>query len=141
MDAEAWETVDRLVAWLDAESALAPDVELLLRFMKLSEETGEVTEAVIGVLGQNPRKGLTHTWDDVDSELCDVILTAMVALRTRNPDAANIFKAHMASVASRSLTTTNRPPHSRENPPRARPVVRAQPAGSTVRGAVNPTFD
>ncbi|MEV7967450.1 MazG-like family protein [Sphaerisporangium sp. NPDC088356] len=107
MDAETWDTVGRLVAWLDAESTLAPDVELLLRFMKLSEETGEVTEAVIGVLGQNPRKGFTHTWDDVDSELCDVILTAMVALRTRNPDAANVFKAHMAAVASRSLTTTN----------------------------------
>ncbi|WP_424536832.1 MazG-like family protein [Sphaerisporangium viridialbum] len=104
MDAETWDTVDRLVAWLDAESTLAPDVELLLRLMKLSEEAGEVAEAVIGALGQNPRKGFTHTWDDVDSELCDVILTAMVALRTRNTDAANVFRAHMAAVASRSLT-------------------------------------
>ncbi|MCW2876786.1 MAG: hypothetical protein JWQ95_886 [Sphaerisporangium sp.] len=102
MDADTWETVDRLVAWLDAESTLAPDVELLLRLMKVSEETGEVAQAVIGVLGQNPRKGFTHTWDDVDSELCDVILTAMVALRTRNADAAKVLNTRLAAVASRS---------------------------------------
>jgi NTP pyrophosphatase (non-canonical NTP hydrolase) len=102
MDADTWETVDRLVAWLDAESTLAPDVELLLRLMKVSEETGEVAQAVIGVLGQNPRKGFTHTWDDVDSELCDVILTAMVALRTRNADAAEVLNTRLAAVASRS---------------------------------------
>ncbi|RCG29021.1 hypothetical protein DQ384_21980 [Sphaerisporangium album] len=102
MDAETWETVERLVAWLDARSALAPDVELMSRLMKLSEETGEVAAAVIGVLGQNPRKGFTHTWDDVDRELCDVILTAMVALRSRTPDAAAVFRSHLAAVASRA---------------------------------------
>jgi NTP pyrophosphatase (non-canonical NTP hydrolase) len=107
MDAETWETVDELVAWLDAESTLAPDVKLLLRLMKVSEETGEVAEAVIGVLGQNPRKGFTHTWDAVDRELCDVILTGMVALRSRNADAAKVFKAHLAAVASRSRMHTS----------------------------------
>jgi hypothetical protein len=35
-----------------------------------------------GPLGQNPRKGITHTWDDVQAELCDVMFTAMVALTT-----------------------------------------------------------
>jgi hypothetical protein len=37
--------------------------------MKIGEEVGETNQAVIGVLGQNPRKGVTHTWEDVHAEL------------------------------------------------------------------------
>jgi hypothetical protein len=66
------------------------DTGPLLRIMKLTEETGEVTQAVTGTLGQNPRKGVTHTWDDVQAELCDVIFTAMVALTQRR--ACNEFR-------------------------------------------------
>ncbi|MET8157283.1 MazG-like family protein [Sphaerisporangium sp. NPDC005289] len=103
MDAGTWGNVERLVGWLDAASALAPESELLLRLMKVSEETGEVAAAVIGALGQNPRKGVTHTWEQVDAELCDVILTAMVALRSRNTDAANVFREHVTGVVTRAL--------------------------------------
>jgi NTP pyrophosphatase (non-canonical NTP hydrolase) len=71
--------------------------------MKLTEEAGEVTQAVIGTLGQNPRKGVTHTWDDVQAELCDVMFTAMVALATLTPDAREVFNAHLARVAGRPL--------------------------------------
>ena len=77
----------------------------LLRIMKLTEETGEVTQAVTGTLGQNPRKGVTHTWEDVQAELCDVIFTAMVALTTLTPDARETFDGHLARVAARSLGT------------------------------------
>jgi NTP pyrophosphatase (non-canonical NTP hydrolase) len=71
--------------------------------LKLSEEVGEVAQAVIGVKGHNPRKGTTHSWQDVESELCDVIVTAMVALRTLTPDAAQVFASHLGGVADRSL--------------------------------------
>jgi hypothetical protein len=54
MDERAWDTVDQLVRWLDDSSTLAPETERLLRVMKLSEEVGETTQAIIGVLGQNP---------------------------------------------------------------------------------------
>jgi NTP pyrophosphatase (non-canonical NTP hydrolase) len=73
--------------------------------MKLTEEAGEVTQAVIGTLGQNPRKGLTHTWEDVQAELCDVIVTAMVALTmltSLTPDARETFDGHLARAASRT---------------------------------------
>ncbi|MER6558204.1 MazG-like family protein [Streptomyces sp. NPDC001027] len=83
---------------------------LLLRVLKLSEEVGEVAQAVIGATGQNPRKGVTHTWDDVQSELCDVIITALVALRTLTPDAPAVFAAHLARVAERSLGDADDPP-------------------------------
>lgn len=103
MDERAWDTVDQLVGWLDKSSTLPPETDRLLRVMKLAEEVGETTQAVAGVLGTNPRKGVTHTWQDVEAELCDVILTAMVALSTVNPDARKVFAEHLERVAGRSL--------------------------------------
>jgi NTP pyrophosphatase (non-canonical NTP hydrolase) len=79
---DVWDTIGRLVAWLDAENSAPPEMARLLRVLKISEEAGEVAEAVIGVTGSNPRKGNSHTWEDVRKELCDVILTSMVALQT-----------------------------------------------------------
>jgi hypothetical protein len=103
MDDTTWDAAGQLAAWLDANTSLPPEHSTLLRLMKLSEEVGEVTAAVIGVLGQNPRKGVTHTWDDVHAELCDVILTAMVALATITPDARAIFAERLRLVCARSL--------------------------------------
>src|SRR3984957_4491263 len=102
---DAWGTIEEIVRWLDDSITLAPETEKLLRIMKLTEEAGEVTQAVIGTLGQNPRKGVTHTWEDVQAELCDVIFTAMVALTTLTPDARETFDGHLARVARRSLGT------------------------------------
>ncbi|KUJ37229.1 hypothetical protein ACZ90_69920 [Streptomyces albus subsp. albus] len=99
-----WDTVGRLVGWLDRNSTAPRDQELLLRVLKLSEEVGEVAAALIGVTGQNPRKGVTHTWDEVHAELCDVILTAMVALASHTPDARELFAGHLRRVAARSLS-------------------------------------
>jgi hypothetical protein len=111
VDERAWDTVKLLVDWLDEASALPPETERLLRVMKLSEEVGETTQALFGVLGQNPRKGVTHTWRDVEAELCDVILTAMVALTTINADARKIFAERLDHVAGRSLGTGSGKPH------------------------------
>jgi NTP pyrophosphatase (non-canonical NTP hydrolase) len=102
---DPWGTIEEIVRWLDDSSTLAPETEKLLRIMKLTEEAGEVTQAVIGTLGQNPRKGVTHTWEDVQAELCDVIFTAMVALATLTPDARETFDGHLARVVGRSLGT------------------------------------
>nr|WP_206439898.1 MazG-like family protein [Streptomyces scabichelini] len=99
-----WDTVGHLHEWLvRAQPSRPPQEALLLRMLKLSEEVGEVAEAVIGATGQNPRKGTTHSWDDVQSELCDVIITAAVALRTLTPQAREVFAAHLDRVRERSL--------------------------------------
>jgi hypothetical protein len=42
--------------------------------MKLTEETGEVRQALIGAMGQNHRQGVTHTRDE------------MLPLASRNPN-------------------------------------------------------
>ncbi|MFE4546060.1 MazG-like family protein [Streptomyces sp. NPDC056785] len=126
-DEDVWDSIDRLYEWLDGDGDgdgtgdAGPDdgrprsgrEELLLRILKLSEEVGEVAQAVIGATGQNPRKGTTHTWDDVRSELCDVVITGLVALRTLAPDAREVFTAHLAGVTERSLGTGRGPgrPH------------------------------
>ncbi|MFI1966901.1 MazG-like family protein [Streptomyces pathocidini] len=100
---DTWETIDRLVEWLDEESGVSPEVARLLRVLKISEEAGEVAEAIQGVTGSNPRKGNSHTWEDVQAELCDVIFTSMVALRTITADADKVFTERLAHVAERSL--------------------------------------
>ncbi|MFD7449974.1 MazG-like family protein [Kitasatospora sp. NPDC059827] len=105
MDSRIWESVDHLVAWLDDQSTQSPQEERLLRLLKLSEEVGEVGAAVIGATGQNPRKGVTHTWEDVQHELCDVVFSALVALRTLTPDAARVFDERLAYVEQRSAAS------------------------------------
>jgi NTP pyrophosphatase (non-canonical NTP hydrolase) len=102
---DLWARIDDLWAWLDTHRAHDDREGLLLRMLKLSEEVGEVAQAVIGATGQNPRKGTTHTWQDVEAELCDVVITALVALRTLTPQAREVFGRHLARVTERSLGT------------------------------------
>ncbi|MGP4027266.1 MazG-like family protein [Actinomadura sp. 3N407] len=91
-----WADVDALTSWLDANATESPrwwwspgrrrtarEHELTLRIAKCSEELGEVVDARIRALGQNPRKGKTATGQDVATELCDVVVTALVALTTQ----------------------------------------------------------
>ncbi|WP_051830916.1 MULTISPECIES: MazG-like family protein [Streptomyces] len=70
---------------------------LPLQVVKIQEEAGEVAEALLGVLGANPRKGVSHTVTDLQSELCDVITAAMVALRETTSDPAAVLTAHLAA--------------------------------------------
>ncbi|KUL25445.1 MazG-like family protein [Streptomyces regalis] len=101
--ADLWASIDDLWTWLDANRPVGDKEGMLLRMLKLSEEVGEVAQAVIGATGQNPRKGVTHSWEDVQGELCDVVITALVALRTLTPDTREVFTRHLARVKERSL--------------------------------------
>ncbi|MFR9673955.1 MazG-like family protein [Streptomyces sp. TR06-5] len=103
MDDDSWTTAARLADWLDEASGRPREVQLLLQVLKITEEAGEAAEALQGVLGANPRKGRSHTEEDVAGELCDVIVSAMVALTTVAPDAAAVFRRHLARVSVRSL--------------------------------------
>lgn len=105
---DLWSDIGILTAWLDASNGRS-DEELTLRILKLSEEVGEVAEALIGMRGQNPRKGVTHTSDDVAGELCDVIVTAMVALNTLTGD-PKVSRAYLASKMTRLLARAEETP-------------------------------
>lgn len=78
-------TLDMLDHWLDenvaSEYKQQPMAQDWARISKVAEELGEAIAAFIGVTGQNPRKGITHTPDQVVEELADVALTALVAIQ------------------------------------------------------------
>ncbi|MET9813983.1 MazG-like family protein [Streptomyces sp. NPDC006355] len=103
---DLWASIDALWEWLESSTPIEGPEGLLLRILKLNEEVGEVAEAVIGVTGHNPRKGVTHTWDDVQSELCDVAVTALMVLRTLTPEAREVFTRHLERVTERSRATS-----------------------------------
>lgn len=78
-----------IVMVLDANDAIHgrdPTTRLGYRILKICEEAGEASEAFIGMIGQNPLKGICRSSDDVASEVCDVIITAIVALASAEPD-------------------------------------------------------
>ena len=51
------------------------------RVAKIGEEAGEAIDALIGVTGQNPRKGTYGSPTELFDELADAALTAMYALQ------------------------------------------------------------
>ncbi|MFJ9420752.1 MazG-like family protein [Streptomyces sp. NPDC101249] len=98
---DLWPTISNLVAWLDANNGRS-QTEIGLRILKLTEEVGETAQAWIGATGQNPRKGITHTRTDVADELCDVIVTAAVALASLVDDPGSHLDTKLAKIAARS---------------------------------------
>lgn len=104
MDTASWELIARLVGWLDKKSPVTGDNAKLMRVLKIGEEFGEVAEAVHGAMAANPRKGESHTWEDVNKELCDVAITSLIALASLAPDAQKLFEARLQHIAERSLS-------------------------------------
>jgi NTP pyrophosphatase (non-canonical NTP hydrolase) len=84
-DDPIWSAVDSARKWLDRSNGTLP-LELTCRILKVTEEAGEAAQAWIGLLGQNPRKGVTHTRDQVAAELADVAFTALVAIASLDVD-------------------------------------------------------
>ncbi|GAQ58740.1 MazG-like family protein [Streptomyces acidiscabies] len=95
-----WDQVRAITARLDGHNGDS-EHETAMRLLKLTEEAGEVAQAYIGLRGQNPRKGVTHTEADVAAELCDVILTAMVALHRFTDDPATALTTVVHRAADR----------------------------------------
>jgi NTP pyrophosphatase (non-canonical NTP hydrolase) len=68
--------IERLEAYLRSRNVTIP-----VQIIKVQEELGEVAEAFVGFMGLNPRKGITHTPEDVALELADVVMTALVGIK------------------------------------------------------------
>ena len=101
MTPENWAVIRGLVDWLDEDSPVKGELSVAMRLGKVGEEFGEAWAAYIGVMGQNPRKGRTHTPADVADELCDVIVTAAVALHLFASDPAAHLDAKLKKIATR----------------------------------------
>ncbi|MEU9148564.1 MazG-like family protein [Streptomyces sp. NPDC048349] len=116
----AWDTITALAARFDAsdaEQGLRPEESHLLQVLKIGEEFGEAAQAVIGAKGTNPRKGRSHSWDDVHDEVCDVVITGLVALARMRPDAASYFTGQLALKAAKFLPAAVSPPPQRGEGP------------------------
>jgi DNA polymerase III alpha subunit len=100
---DPWQAIAALVAWLDAHNGTGQQ-ETALRLLKVTEEAGEAASAYIGATGQNPRKGTTHTPADVADELCDVIVSAMVALHSFTDQPARHLTAKLTAVTERACS-------------------------------------
>jgi len=98
-----------LSSWID-ESNTHRDPEAVLwgRVAKLTEESGEAIAALIGLTGQNPRKGVTHTAEDVVAELLDVAITALGAVEHMTGNVGLALPelcAKVAAVHTRAMST------------------------------------
>lgn len=84
-----WDHLARL------HSGFLADIDEQTLIMKIAEELGEAVQAYIGITGQNPRKGVYGTRDDVQKELADVIVTAGVAMIAIAGGNADDARAHL----------------------------------------------
>lgn len=67
--------------WVDQANAHRDEeAQIWGRVAKVGEENGEVLAALIGWLGANPRKNVTHSKQDVIDELLDVAVAALGAV-------------------------------------------------------------
>lgn len=86
---------DKIKATQDAERGP------VYRLLKVQEEAGEVAQAVIGFAGANKRKGVTHSEIDVAKELCDVVVSAMVALHDWTAHPETLLKVQLQVLQER----------------------------------------
>ncbi|MFJ8690197.1 MazG-like family protein [Micromonospora wenchangensis] len=99
-DTSMFDIVRRVTAQLNTINGTGRE-EVGLRILKVTEEAGEAASAWIGTIGQNPRKGVTHTRDDVAAELADVVLTALVAIGSLGLDPEQVVGDCITKVAAR----------------------------------------
>lgn len=103
MDDRTWLIVAQLRAWYDtATGDLSPEAIVAHRVLKLAEEVGEASEALVGVAGTNPRKGQTHTMADVAKEASDIVITGLMLLDSITGDAKAAFAGHLETLWQRA---------------------------------------
>lgn len=94
--------IDHSPNYLDVD----PEARDWRRIQKVVQETGEAFEAFCGSLGENPRKGFTHSRADVTRELMDSALAALGAVEHFNGNdgrTLELFLEHIQRVHTRAL--------------------------------------
>lgn len=105
---ETGSQIAELSAYIDSGptyEGLSTEAHVWRRIAKVTEENGEVTEAWLGVIGENQRKGTFGSVDDVIRELLDVATCALGAVEhlTGNVgESAELLAYHVARVHRRA---------------------------------------
>jgi NTP pyrophosphatase (non-canonical NTP hydrolase) len=100
MSTALWPATTRIATALNEANGTGEN-EISMRLLKVTEEAGEAAAAYIGMTGQNPRKGITHSRADVADELCDVIIAATVALHSFTDVAPAVLDAKLHAARRR----------------------------------------
>jgi NTP pyrophosphatase (non-canonical NTP hydrolase) len=91
-DSIDWQAIHAIDRWLDSavseEYIRQPMAQNWARISKVGEEYGEAVQAFIGYTGQNPRKGVINSREEVLEELADTALTAILAMQHFTKNAA-----------------------------------------------------
>ncbi len=98
---DMWEILARQADWLDRSNGTG-DHETAMRLLKIVEELGEAASAYLGVVGQNPRKGVTHTPEELADELIDTSASVLVALHSFTDDPKSVFETKLAKIRART---------------------------------------
>ncbi len=98
---DMWEILARQAEWLDRSNGTS-DHETSMRLLAVMEEVGEVSKAYRGMKGQNPRKGVTHTREDLMDELVDVAVGALVTLHSFTDVPRAVFETKLAKIRART---------------------------------------
>ena len=107
---ERYGTISRQVGdlsnWIDGSypADLDPEAHARRRVNKVIEEAGETHEALGGMYGENPRKGVTHDLHDVVYELDDTATAALGAVYhlTDGDDVIAGLSRHVSEVWQRA---------------------------------------
>lgn len=112
----AQDAIERIDAWLDRDVDGVYRVQDLAqdwaRVAKCAEEAGEAVAALIAVTGQNPRKGVCGTLDELLDELADTACTGMLAIQHFTKDrkrTADIVETAMRKALNRALAAEEPP--------------------------------
>lgn len=92
--------INRLGEYLDEHNGTGRS-EMTMQILKITEEAGEAAAAWIGATGQNPRKGVTHTMGEVEEELADVAITALVGIARLGGDPLTALHGKAAVMTQR----------------------------------------
>lgn len=76
----AAERVAKISRWVDEANADRGEALTWHRVAKCAEESGEALSALLGITGQNPRKGVHGSQGELIEELCDVAVAALGAV-------------------------------------------------------------
>lgn len=120
-DVDAW--LDRDVAEPYQEQPLA---HTWVRLTKVCEEAGEVWRALSALTGENPRKGVCGTEDDLLGELADTASAAICAIQHRTKDAERtwqVLSAALAKAHQRAMVAAERCPRCESPAPNLHPAM------------------
>lgn len=103
----AQDELTALSAWFDEHNrGIDPQFNLVMRFLKVVEENGEMMGEIIGMLGQNPRKGVTSDLGHVIKEALDGVVSLLGAVESatgNKGEAFHLLANHISVVHARMI--------------------------------------